>query len=119
MPKGSKPITSKWIFTKKLRPDGSIERFKARLVIRGFTQKKGIDYFDTCSPIIRISTIRTVIAFCAINGYLIHQMDVKTALVNGGEIYIIQPEGFEIPDKEDKVCRLKKSLYHCKQAPKQ
>lgn len=105
-----------------MRPDGTIEIFKARLVIRGFTQKKGLDFFDTYSPVIRISTIRTIIALAAINDYVIHQMDVKTAFLNGDieeKIYIIQPEGFVVEGKDNMVCRLKKSLYGLKQAPKQ
>ncbi|XP_057249385.1 uncharacterized protein LOC130590830, partial [Beta vulgaris subsp. vulgaris] len=122
LPKGSKTIDSKWIFKKKLRPDGTIERFKARLVIRGFTQRKGLDYFDTYSPVTKIATIRTLLALAAIHDLVIHQMDVKTAFLNGDleeEIYMSQPEGFVVLGQEDKVCKLRKSLYGLKQAPKQ
>ena len=122
LPKGCKPISCKWIFKKKMRPDGTIERFKARLVVRGFTQKKDIDYFDTYSPVTKISTIRTLIAIAAIHGLVVHQMDVKTAFLNGElreEIYMAQPEGFVIEGQESKVCKLRKSLYGLKQAPKQ
>ncbi len=122
LPRGSKTINSKWIFKKKLKTDGTIDRFKARLVIKGFTQKYGIDYFDTYSPVTKIATIRALIALASANDLLVHQMDVKTAFLNGDlheEIYMQQPPGFVIPGKEHKVCKLKKSLYGLKQAPKQ
>ncbi|KAD6453934.1 hypothetical protein E3N88_08640 [Mikania micrantha] len=121
LPKGNKPIGSKWIFKKKLRPDGTVDKYKARLVIRGFTQKHGLDYFDTYSPVTKITTIRSLISIAAINGLLIHQMDVKTAFLNGDldeEIYMLQPEGFVVSGLESKVCKLRKSLYGLKQAPK-
>ncbi|KAL0348974.1 UNVERIFIED_CONTAM: Retrovirus-related Pol polyprotein from transposon TNT 1-94 [Sesamum angustifolium] len=122
LPVGSKPIKCKWIFKKKIKPDGSIDKFKARLVVVGYTQKKGIDYFDTYSPVTKIATIRALIALSAINDLMIHQMDVKTAFLNGDleeEIYMEQPEGFVVPGLESKVCKLRKSLYGLKQAPKQ
>ena len=83
LPKGYKPIKCKWIFRKKMRPDGSIEKFKARLVVVGYNQKKGIDYFDTYSPVTKIATIRTLVALVAINDLMVHQMDVKIAFLNG------------------------------------
>ena len=76
LPKGCRPISSKWIFKKKLRTDGSIERYKARLVIRGFDQKKGIDFFDTYSPVTKIATIRSLVALVAIHDLVVHHMDV-------------------------------------------
>ncbi|KAL0348559.1 UNVERIFIED_CONTAM: Retrovirus-related Pol polyprotein from transposon TNT 1-94 [Sesamum angustifolium] len=105
LPVGSKPIKCKWIFKKKIKPDGSIDKFKARLVVVGYTQKKGIDYFDTYSPVTKIATIRALIALSAINDLMIHQMDVKTAFLNGDleeEIYMEQPEGFVVPGLESK-----------------
>ncbi|GJZ29427.1 retrovirus-related pol polyprotein from transposon TNT 1-94 [Tanacetum coccineum] len=94
----------------------------ARLVAKGYRQREGLDYFDTYAPVARISSIRTLIAISAIKGLFIHQMDVKTAFLNGylhEEVYMEQPEGFVIQGQENKVCRLVKSLYRLKQAPKQ
>ncbi|GJT03628.1 zinc finger, CCHC-type containing protein [Tanacetum coccineum] len=96
--------------------------FKARLVIQGFRQKKGIDHFDTYAPVARITTIRLLLALAAIHNLVIHQMDVKTTFLNGDldeEVYMKQPEGFVMPGNEHKVCKLVKSLYGLKQAPKQ
>ena len=70
--KDSRPISSKWIFKKKLRPDSSIVKYKARIVIRGFDQKKGINYFDTYSPITKITTIKTVVALVVIHSLVVH-----------------------------------------------
>ena len=105
-----------------MKVDGTIEKFKARLVIQGFKQKSGIDYFDTYAPVARISTIRLLIALASIHNLIIHQMDVKTAFLNGEldeEVYMNQPQGFIMPGNENKVCKLIKSLYGLKQAPKQ
>jgi hypothetical protein len=122
LPSGSKPIGCKWIFKKKMKPDGSVDKFKARLVAKGFRQSKSIDYFDTYAPVARISSIRTLVSLASIYNLEIHQMDVKTAFLNGyldEEIYMEQPEGFIIPGQENKVCKLVKSLYCLKQASKQ
>ena len=122
LPPGNKPLGSKWIFKRKMKPDGTIDKYKARLVVKGYRQKEGLDYFDTYSPVTRITSIRMLIALAAVHDLKIHQMDVKTAFLNGEleeEIYMEQPEGFIVPGKEKKVCRLVKSLYGLKQAPKQ
>ena len=122
LPLGSKPLGYKWIFRKKMKADGSIDKYKARLVIKGYKQKEGLDYFDTYSPVTRISSIRMLIAIASIHNLEIHQMDVKTTFLNGDldeEIYVEQPEGFIIPSQEKKVCLLVKSLYGLKQAPMQ
>uniref|UniRef100_A0A2N9F5X3 Integrase catalytic domain-containing protein n=1 Tax=Fagus sylvatica TaxID=28930 RepID=A0A2N9F5X3_FAGSY len=122
LPPGCKPLGYKWIFKRKMKADGSIDKYKARLVVKGYKQKEGVDYFDTYSPVTRITSIRMLIAIAALYNLEIHQMDVKTAFLNGEldeEIYMEQPEGFIVPGKEKKVCRLVKSLYGLKQAPKQ
>nr|GEV06345.1 reverse transcriptase domain-containing protein [Tanacetum cinerariifolium] len=122
LPPGCKPLGCKWIFKRKMKVDGTIDKFKARLVIQGFRQKEGIDYFDTYSPVARITTIRLLLALAAIHNLVIHQMDVKTAFLNSDldeEVYMKQLEGFVKPGNENKVCKLVKSLYGLKQAPKQ
>ena len=117
IPLGHKVIGHKWIFKRKLRPDGTTEKYKARLVAKGYRQKEGQDLFDTYSPVTRITSIRTLIAIAAIYNLEIHQMDVKTAFLNGEleeEIYMQQPEGFVVKGQENKVCKLIKSLYGLK-----
>ena len=122
LPPGNKPLGSKWIFKRKMKANGTIDKYKARLVVKGFRQREGLDYFDTYSPVTRITSIRVLIALAAVYNLEIHQMDVKTAFLNGDleeEIYMEQPEGFVVPGNGNKVCRLVKSLYGLKQAPKQ
>ncbi|GJV33866.1 retrotransposon protein, putative, ty1-copia subclass [Tanacetum coccineum] len=122
LPPGCKPLGYKWIFKKKMKADGTIDKYKARLVIKGYRQREGLNYFDTYSPVTRITSIRMILAIAALQNLEVHQMDVKTAFLNGDleeEIYMNQPEGFIAPRQEGKVCRLVKSLYGLKQAPKQ
>nr|KAJ0221579.1 hypothetical protein LSAT_V11C200099630 [Lactuca sativa] len=122
LPPGCKALGCKWILKRKMKVDGTIDKYKAGLVIQGFRQKEGIDFFDTYAPVARISTIRLLLALATIHNLVIHQMDVKNAFLNGDldeEIYMKQPEGFVMPGNEHKVCKLKKSLYGLKQAPKQ
>lgn len=119
LPKGKRAIPNKWVFRVKRNPDGTIERYKARLVVKGFRQKKGSDYDETFSPVARMATIRALISVAASERMHITQFDVTTAFLNGfikEEIYMKQPEGFE--DGTNKVCRLKRSLYGLKQAPR-
>ncbi|KAL8125169.1 hypothetical protein AgCh_012735 [Apium graveolens] len=120
LPHGCSTIRCKWIFKRKLNPDDSIDKYKARLVAKGFRQRECIDYFDTYSPVSRMTTIRMLIALASIHGLIIHQMDVKTTFLHGDleeEIYMDQPEGFVASGNERKVCRLVKSIYGLKQAP--
>ncbi|GKB45773.1 zinc finger, CCHC-type containing protein [Tanacetum coccineum] len=117
-----KPLGCKWIFKRKLKIDGIIKKFKARRFIQSFKQKSRIDYFDTYAPVARISTIKRLIVMASIHNLIIHQMDVKTAFLNGDldkVVYMNQPQGFIMPGNENKVCKLIKSLYRLKQAPKQ
>ena len=121
-PYGCKPVGCKWVFKKKMKPDGTVEKYKSRLMAKGYTQKEGEDYFDTYSTVARLTTIRVLISLAASHGLLIHQMDVKTTFLNGEleeEIYMDQPDGFVAKGQEGKVCNLLKSLYGLKQAPKQ
>ncbi|VFQ88509.1 unnamed protein product [Cuscuta campestris] len=122
-PKERKIVTCKWLFKKK---EGTIPgegvRYKARLVARGFTQKEGVDYNEIFSPVVRHTSIRVLLAMVAHQDLELEQLDVKTAFLHGlleDDIYMTQPEGFVVPDKENYVCKLKKSLYGLKQSPRQ
>jgi hypothetical protein len=120
-PKTKDVVSSKWIYKIKHVVDGSIEKHKAKFVARGFSQKEGIDYEETFSPVARYTSIRTIIALAAKMKWKLHQIDVKTSFLNGvieEEVYIEQPQGFEVEDKKTHVCRLKKTLYGLKQAPR-
>lgn len=112
-------VTTKWVYKSKTKPDGTLERRKARLVARGFSQSQGVDYFETFSPVVRYESVRCVLALAAAEDMEIRQFDVKTAFLNGKlneEVYIEQPEGYE--DNTDRVCRLNRSLYGLKQSPR-
>ena len=113
-------ISSKWLFKIKHASDGSIEKYKARFVARGFSQKEGIDYEETFAPVARYTSVRTILAIAASKGWKVHQMDVKTVFLNGKieEVYIEQPEGFSTHDSKTRVCKLKKALYGLKEAPR-
>ena len=120
-PEGKSVVTSKWLYKVNHVADGSIEKFKAKFVARGFSQVEGVDYEETFAPVARYTSIRSIISIAAEMGWKIHQMDVKTAFLNGfiqEEVYIEQPQGFEVHGKESHVCRLKKALYGLKQAPR-
>ena len=93
LPKGRKPVGSKWVYKRKLRADGSVERFKSRLVAQGFSQKGGQDYDETFSPVVRFESIRSIIAIAIQNDMMLHQMDVTSAFLNGDlqeEVYMRQ-----------------------------
>jgi hypothetical protein len=101
LPLSSTHIGCKWIFRRKLKVDGTIEKFKVMLVAKGFKQKEGLDYFDTYAPVAKIATIRTLITLASIYKFDIYQMDVKTAFLNGEleeEIYMHQSKGFVLPN---------------------
>lgn len=117
LPAGRKAIDNKWVFKIKYQADGSIQRYNARLVVRGFSQRHGLDYKETFSPVAKFSSIRSIIAVATAEKMFFRQFDVKTAFLNGEleeEIYMKQPIGFD--DNSGKVCRLKRSLYGLKQA---
>ena len=115
-------IGCKWIFKTKRDSKGDVERFKARLVAKGYTQKEGIDSKETLSPVSSKDSFRTIMALVAHFDLELHQMDVKTAFLNGDideTIYIVQPKNFVLGDTKKMVCKLKKSIYGLKQASRQ
>lgn len=120
LPKGRKAIKTKWVFKTKRDDDGVIVRHKARLVVKGCSQRAGMDYDETYSPVIRYGSIRYLVALAARYELYIDQMDAVTAFLQGDlneDIYVEQPEGFD--DGSSKVCRLQKSMYGLKQSGRQ
>ncbi|WVZ99464.1 hypothetical protein U9M48_044755 [Paspalum notatum var. saurae] len=114
-------VTGKWIFRHKLNSDGTLDRYKARWVLRGFTQRPGVDFDETFSPVVKPATIRTVLSLALSNNWPIHQLDVKNAFLHGTlseTVFCSQPSGFVDATHPDHVCRLNKSLYGLKQAPR-
>ncbi|KAK9137284.1 hypothetical protein Sjap_007878 [Stephania japonica] len=121
LPGGRKPIGNKCVYKIKRNSDDQVERYRARLVVKGYAQKEGIDFNEIFSPVVRLTTVRVVLAMCATFDLHLEQLDVKTAFLHGDlkeEIYMLQPEGFEEQGNENLVCRLNKSLYGLKQAPR-
>ncbi|KAK0577350.1 hypothetical protein LWI29_031736 [Acer saccharum] len=109
LPKGIKPIGCKWVYKRKIGMDGKVETFKARLVAKGYTQKEGIDYEETFSPVAMLKSIRILLSIAASLDLEIWQMDIKTAFLNGSldeSIYMMQPEGFIEKGQMEKVCKL-------------
>ncbi|KAL0434409.1 UNVERIFIED_CONTAM: hypothetical protein Slati_2775200 [Sesamum latifolium] len=118
-PKGVKPVGCKWVYKYKLGADGEVTTFKARLVTKGYTQRPGVDFEKTYSPVAMAKSIRILLAIAAWYDYEIWQMNVKTAFLNyfvEEEIFIDQPEGFTSVGEEQKVCRLLRSIYGLIQA---
>ena len=108
LPPCCKPLSSKWVFKRKRKIDGSIDKYKARLVIKGYKQTKGLNYFDTYAPMMRISSIRMVLTIDALRNLEVHQMVMKTTFLKGyldKEIYAEQAEGFSAPGQEKKAVK--------------
>lgn len=119
-PPNHKAINNKWIFRVKTKTDGTIERYKARLVVKGCSQKYRTDHDEIYAPVARFESIRILLSTAVAKNYKIQQFDIKTAFLYGdldNLIYMKQSEGFD--DGSGRVCQLLKSLYGLKQAPRQ
>lgn len=119
LPADRKPIRCKWVFAVKSTPAGLIEKFKARLVVKGFSQRPGIDFNETFSPVAHAESQRLILAIAVQFNLHLRQADIVSAFLNGDldkSIYMTQPEGFTERNAEEFVCRLNKGLYGLKQA---
>ena len=119
LPQGKHAIGALWVYKRKLDSEGKIAQYKARLVARGCSQKRGLDYEETFAPVAKMMSIRIILAVAASECFNVHQLDVNNAYLNGKidiEIYMRQPPGFKDKDRPDAVLRLSKSLYGLKQA---
>jgi hypothetical protein len=122
LPEGKKPLKCKWIYKKEDISGVEPARFKARLVVKGFEQREGIDFNEVFSPVVRHTSIRVMLVIVALFDLELEQLDVKISFLHGDldeEIYMTQPQGFSAPGQEHLVCHLHKSLYGLKQAPRQ
>ncbi|KAL8101713.1 hypothetical protein AgCh_033560 [Apium graveolens] len=121
LPPGKSEVGCKWLFTVKYLADGSIDRFKARLVARGFTQTYGVDYKETFDPVAKLNTVKVLISLAVNNDWPLQQLDVKNVFLNGDlnkEVYKTILPGFVNHQNKNKVCRLRKSIYGLKQSPR-
>jgi hypothetical protein len=122
IPKGVETVDCKWVYKTKCDSKGNIKRFKARLVAKGFTQREGIDYTETFSPVSCKDSLRIIIPLVAHYDLELHQMDVKMTFLNGDlleNVYMAQPKGFAMKEKEHMGCHMRKSIYGLKQASRQ
>jgi histone deacetylase 1/2 len=111
---GLNVIDSRWVYKVKWKPDGSVDRFKARLMAKGFKQHHSVDYDDTYSPMIKPTTIRVVLSLAMMQGWQIQQLDVDNAFLHGHleeDVYMVQPPGYVDQCFPQHVCKLEKSLY--------
>ncbi|KAJ7971595.1 Retrovirus-related Pol polyprotein from transposon TNT 1-94 [Quillaja saponaria] len=120
LPEGKKPVGCKWVFSIKHKVDGTIERYKARLVVKGYSQTYGVNYQETFSPVAKLNTVRVLLSLVANLDWPLHQFDVKNAFLHGDleeEVYMDIPPGYTTISETRVVCKLKRALYGLKQSP--
>ena len=121
LPRDRRAIGCKWVFRVKENADGTLNKLKARLVAKGFHQTPGFDFSETFSPVVKPTTVRIILTLALAQGWRVAQLDVNNAFLNGElteEVYMVQPQGFEVSGMDNKVCRLHKAIYGLKQAPR-
>jgi hypothetical protein len=121
LPIGKRALQNKWVYKLK-EEDGGKKGYKARPIVKGFAQKKGIYFDEIFTFVVKMTSIRTILSLLAVEDLHLEQLDVKTTFLHGGleeEIYMQQPQGYKVKGNKNLVCRLKKSLYGLMQAPRQ
>ena len=120
-PPGCRPISLKWVYKVKRDELGTIVKYKARLVARGFVQREGIDFEEVFAPVACMESVRLLLALAAAKDWRVHHLDVKSAFLNGElaeTVFVRQPPGFAVKGEEHRVLRLRKALYGLRQAPR-
>jgi hypothetical protein len=120
-PKDKNVIATKWVYRNKLNEDGQVTWNKSRLACKGYAQVEGINFEEKFAPISRMEAIRFLLAYACSKNIKVYQMDIKSSFLNGEleeEIYIEQPERFQLSENADYVCKLNKVVYGLKQAPR-
>lgn len=121
LPDDAKAIGVKWLYKTKLNELGEVDKYKARLVVKGYAQEYGVDYTEVFAPVARMDTMKMILALAAQKGWGVFQLDVKSAFLHGEleeDVFVEQPQGYEVKGKENMVYKLHKALYGLKQAPR-